>query len=147
MAFSLILFLFTISLLVSALTYLFLGFHAGCHKRPLNLALVFCVYFVSYISFDRWMHAFVALSLVFSILVGLGKRLRNDLFCVEQDVTPQLNQSVTCNRTTQHEYVLPSDSRIVLNSLLYTDDSILDRNNVQTTQSVIKLSKKNIKNT
>jgi len=26
--------------------------------------------------------------------IGLGKRLRNDLFCVEWDVIPQLNQSI-----------------------------------------------------
>ena len=45
------------------------------------------------------MHAFVVLSLVFSIpsqKIGLGswgKRLRNNLLCVEWDVKPQLNQS------------------------------------------------------
>ena len=64
----------------------------------LNLALVFCVYFLlRYISFDWWMHAFIVLGLVFSIPsqeIGLGKRLRNNLFCVEWDVKPQLSQSV-----------------------------------------------------
>jgi len=44
------------------------------------------------------MSAFVALGLVFSIPsqeIGLEKRLRNDLFCVEWDVKPQLiNQSI-----------------------------------------------------
>jgi len=43
------------------------------------------------------MHDFVVLGLVFSIPseeTGLGKRLRNDLFCVEWDVKPQLYQSV-----------------------------------------------------
>jgi len=45
------------------------------------------------------MGAFVVLGLVFSIPsqeTGLGKRLRNDLFCVEWDVEPQLNtQSIS----------------------------------------------------
>ena len=43
------------------------------------------------------MRAFVVLGLVFSIPsqeIGLGKRLRNDLFCVEWDIKPQLSQSV-----------------------------------------------------
>jgi len=43
------------------------------------------------------MRAFVVLGLVFSIPsqeIGLGKRLRNDLFCVEWDVKPKLSQSV-----------------------------------------------------
>jgi len=42
------------------------------------------------------MHAFVVLGLVFSIPrqeIGLGTRLRNDLFCVEWDVKPQLSHS------------------------------------------------------
>jgi len=37
------------------------------------------------------------LGLVFSIPsqeIGLGKRLRNNLFCVESDVKPQLSQSI-----------------------------------------------------
>jgi len=37
------------------------------------------------------MHAFVVLGLVFSIPgqeIGLGKRLRNDPFCVEWDIKP-----------------------------------------------------------
>jgi len=44
------------------------------------------------------MHAFVVLGLVFFILsqeTVLGKHLRNDLFCVERDVKPQLRQSVS----------------------------------------------------
>jgi len=43
------------------------------------------------------MRAFVVLGLVFSTPsqeTGLGKRLRNDLFCVEWDVKPQLNQPI-----------------------------------------------------
>ena len=45
------------------------------------------------------MQAYVVLGLVFSIPsqeTGLGKRLRNDLFCVKLkwDVKPQLNQSI-----------------------------------------------------
>ena len=46
---------------------------------------------LSYISFDRWMCA-----LVFSIAsqeIGLGKCPRNDLFCVEWNVEPQLSLS------------------------------------------------------
>ena len=39
------------------------------------------------------MHAFVVLGLVFSIYNQKGKRLRNDIFCVEWDVKPQLSQS------------------------------------------------------
>ena len=37
------------------------------------------------------------LGLVFSMPsqeIGFGKRLRNDLFCVEWDVKPQLNESI-----------------------------------------------------
>ena len=44
------------------------------------------------------MRPFVVLGLVFSIPsqeTGLGKLLRNDLFCVKWDVKPQLNQSIT----------------------------------------------------
>jgi len=45
-----------------------------------------CVFVLQYISFDWCMHAFVVLGLVFSIPsqeIGLGKHLRNDLFCVK----------------------------------------------------------------
>jgi len=44
------------------------------------------------------MRAFVVLGLVFftpSQEIGLGKRLRNDLFCVDWDVKPQLSQSLS----------------------------------------------------
>jgi len=43
------------------------------------------------------MHTFVVLGLVFSTPsrdIGVGKRLRNDLFCVERGVKPRLSQSV-----------------------------------------------------
>jgi len=43
------------------------------------------------------MRALVVLGLVFSIPsqeIGLGKRLRNDLFCLEWDMKPRLSQSV-----------------------------------------------------
>jgi len=43
------------------------------------------------------MSAFVVIGLVFSIPsqdIGLEKRRRDDLFCVEWDVKPQLNQSI-----------------------------------------------------
>ena len=42
------------------------------------------------------MHVFVVLALVFSLPsqeIGLGKSPRNDLFCVEWDIKPQLSQS------------------------------------------------------
>jgi len=40
------------------------------------------------------MHAVVVLGLVpYQAKIGLGKRLRNDLFCEEWDIKPQLNQS------------------------------------------------------
>ena len=44
------------------------------------------------------MHAFVVLGLFFSIPcqeIGLEKRVRNDLFCVEWGVKPQLSRSVS----------------------------------------------------
>jgi len=44
------------------------------------------------------MRAFVVLGLLFSIPspeIGLGERIRNDLFCFEWDIKPQLNQSVS----------------------------------------------------
>ena len=76
-----------------------LRFQAGGRKRRLNLALVFFVYFVlQYISFDWRMRAFVVSDLV---LFRTKPRdwleemcLRNDLFCVEWNVKPQLSQSV-----------------------------------------------------
>jgi len=73
-----------------------LHFQAGCRKRQLNLALIFLVFILCCSTFfDWWTRAFVVLGLVFSTLsqdIGLWKRLRNDLFCVEWDVKPQLNQ-------------------------------------------------------
>ena len=45
------------------------------------------------------MHAFAVLGLVFSIPrqdIGLGKRLRNDLFCVQRDV------KITTQSISQH---------------------------------------------
>ena len=47
--------------------------------------------------FCWWMHAFVVVSLVFSTPsqeIGVSKCLRSDLFCVEWNVKPPLNQSV-----------------------------------------------------
>jgi len=73
-----------------------LRFQAGCRKRRLNLALGFCVYFVlQYMCFDWWMCAFVVLGFVFpcQAIDWLRERLRNDLFCVEWDVKPQLSES------------------------------------------------------
>jgi len=73
-----------------------LHFQAGYRKRRLNLALFFvfilcrstfvligeCVLLLRYIVF-------------FHTKTGSGKRLRNDICCVEQDVEPQLSQSVS----------------------------------------------------
>ena len=62
-------------------------------KGPLNGCV--CVSVCVYISFDLRMRAIVVLGLVFSIPsreVGSGQRLRNDLFCVEWDVKPQLDR-------------------------------------------------------
>ena len=73
-----------------------LCFHAGCRKRRLNLALVF-VFILCCSTFDWWLRVFLVLGLVFSIPsqeTGLGKRLQNDLFCVERDVKAQFNQSI-----------------------------------------------------
>jgi len=77
-----------------------------CHLylagRPSHWAsahILVCVYFVLYISFDWWMHAFVVLGLVFSMPsqeIGSAKRLWNDLFCVKWDLKPQLSQSIKC---------------------------------------------------
>ena len=57
--------------------------------------LSFFLHFSLLIFFDWWMHAFVVSGLVFSIPaqeIGLGNCLRNDIFCVEWDVKPQLSQ-------------------------------------------------------
>jgi len=57
----------------------------------LNLALVLFIYFVlQYISFD----SFIVLGSVFPYQAKrlAWGRLRNDLFCVEWDVKPQLSQ-------------------------------------------------------
>jgi len=61
-------------------------------KGPLNG----CVCCVVLHFFDWWMQAFVVLGLDFFIPsqeIGLRKRLWNDLFCVQWDMKPQLNQS------------------------------------------------------
>jgi len=75
---------------------------AGRPSRWASAHILVCVYFVLYISFGWWMHAFVVLSLVFPIPsqeIGFAKRLWNDLFCVKCDVKPQLNKSVKCRLT------------------------------------------------
>jgi len=95
---SLIIFFFTFSLLISskeenrpAL------FWAGCHKRRLKLALVFFCLFSVVDHFVRLVNAcFCCVGFSFHTIssqeIGLGKRLRNDLFGVEWDVKPQLSQ-------------------------------------------------------
>ena len=79
-----------------------LCFPAGCCKRRLNLALVFlCLLRVVLHFFWSANVCFRVSCLVFSVPrreIGMVKRLRNDLFCVEWDVKPQLsnNQSAVC---------------------------------------------------
>jgi len=71
-------------------------------KGPLNGCVCVCVVVLF---FGWWMRTFVVLGWVFFIPekeTGFGKRLRNDLFCAEWDIKPQLNQSVSHRvRTTQ----------------------------------------------
>ena len=72
-------------------------FLAPAHLGSPGKGAVKRVYVCAYISFDLRMRAIVVLGLVFSIPsreVGSGKRLRNDLFCVEWDVKPQLDRSI-----------------------------------------------------
>ena len=87
-------FFFTFSFLTSSLIFSFLlRFQSVCCKWRLNLALFFAFIFVMYyVSFDCWMHAFVVF--MFFQEIGSGKRLRYDIFCVERDAKPQLNQSI-----------------------------------------------------
>ena len=72
-----------------------LRFPAGCHKRRLNLALVFCVvvhlFWLVNVCFCCVRFSFFNIA---SQEIGLGKRLSNDLFCFEWDVKPQLSQSI-----------------------------------------------------
>ena len=70
-----------------------------CRKRRLNLALVFFVFILCCNTFLLIGEHVLLLCQVqfFSIPsqeIGLWKRLRNDLFCVQWDVKPQLNQSI-----------------------------------------------------
>jgi len=66
------------------------------------------------------MHVFVVLGLVFNFIItsreiGLGKRLRNDLFCVEWDVKPQLNRSINHNQVcVQHSAAAGSMTLLLL---------------------------------
>ena len=62
---------------------------------------------MGYISFDRRMLAFAVLGLVFSIPsqeIGLRKRLRNDLFCVEWDV----NHNSVVSECPKRRFVQPT---------------------------------------
>ena len=73
-----------------------LRFQAGCRKRRLNLALVFLCLFCVVVHFF-WLMSACSFCVTFSFSIpcqqiGLGKRHRNDLFCVEWDVNPQLSQ-------------------------------------------------------
>ena len=57
------------------------------------LAHILEMLLVQFLSCSVLKHAFV----IPSQSLGFGKCLRNDLFCVEWDVKPQLNQSVTAD--------------------------------------------------
>ena len=72
------------------------------------------------------MCAFVVLGLVFFQEIGLGKRLRNDLFCVDWDVKPQLSESASWRRATNtskrrsvdsEDYYQPASPHAVLMSV------------------------------
>ena len=57
------------------------------------------------------MHADAVLGLVFSAPsqeIGLGKRLRNDLFCVEWDAKLQLSQSMNQSTNSECSQQLPA---------------------------------------
>jgi len=59
---------------------------------------IFSVFYVSLDHFIRVLLAFVVLVLVSSVLtqdIAWEERLQNDLLCVEWDVKPKLNQSIT----------------------------------------------------
>ena len=87
---------------VSTLTYLFLWEQIGSISRPdaIKGDYSWLNFFVlQYISFDWWMCAFAEISLDFAFAIpsqeiGLGNVSRNDLFCAEWDIKPQLNQSI-----------------------------------------------------
>jgi len=80
-------------------------FQAGCRRRRLNLALVFCLFCVVVHFFWLVNACFCCVRLSFSIPsqeVGLGECLRNDLFCVEWDIKPNsVNQLDTVGRATR----------------------------------------------
>ena len=77
-----------------------ISFQAGCRKRLLNLAFNFFVFILCcrlVLHFFWLVNAwFCCVKFSFSIPsqeIGLEKRPRNDLFCVEWVIKPQLNQS------------------------------------------------------
>jgi len=92
------------------LQYLQIGFtflvpaHLGSPRQGAIKRVCVCVC-VIVLFFGWWMHTFVVLGWVFFIPekeTGFGKCLRNDLFCAEWDIKPQLSQSVSHRvRTTQ----------------------------------------------
>ena len=86
-----------------------------------------------YVSLDQFNHvllAFVVLRLVSSVSsqeIGWEERLRNDLFCVEWDVKPYLNQSnlrfvdhPTCSSNLR-VYIDVASSFAVLGAVTKTD--------------------------
>ena len=84
-----------------------LRFQARCHKRQLNLALVFLCLFCVVVHFFWLLNACICCVRFssFSILhqeIGFWKRLQNDLFCIDWGVKPQLNQAVNASPLSQH---------------------------------------------
>jgi len=68
-------------------------------KGRKTVVVVVFVFFLAFCSayFVLVLFAFVVFGLVFSVLsqeIGWEERLRSDLFCVEWDVRPPLNESV-----------------------------------------------------
>jgi len=81
-----------------------LRFQAGCRKRRLNLTLVVLCLFCAVVHFFWLVNvSFYCVRFIFSVPsheTGLGKRLGNDLFCVQWDVKPELNLSI--NQSINH---------------------------------------------
>ena len=73
-------------------------YKAGCHKRRLNVALVFLCLFRVVVHLFWLVNVCFFVVLSFSIPsqeIGLGIHFWNDLFCFEWGVKPQLSQHFT----------------------------------------------------
>jgi len=91
-------------------------FQAGCCKRRLNLALVFLWLFSAVLHFWLMNACFCCIRFSFFHTKPrdwLGKRFRNDLFCVGWDVRPHLNQSTTTAPAVGQQIVLRQIKRRV----------------------------------